>query len=128
MPTAPEVRIELADILAKVQGCSPDAVQDERKLKEDLGVDSITIVEMGEELGRRFNLYLSDDAIDGMVTVKDAINAVVRHDGATPSSSSPAVPAKLSPNRRCVRSTPQRSEPLASSPSGWASPARRWAC
>ncbi len=95
MPYPDDVREELADILAKVQGCEPDAVQPDRRLKEDLGVDSITIVEIGEELGRRFHLYLSDQSIDGFVTVKDAINAVVHHDGATPSASSPPVPATL---------------------------------
>ena len=95
MPSPDDVRDELADILAKVQGCEPDAVQPDRRLKEDLGVDSITIVEIGEELGRRFSLYLSDESLDGLVTVKDAINAVVHHDGATPSASSPPVPATL---------------------------------
>lgn len=97
MPAPDEVRTELADILATVQGCSPDAVQADSRLK-DLGVDSITIVEIGEELGRRFNLYLSDETIDGMITVKDAVNAVVRHDGASaPSSSSPPVSARFAP-------------------------------
>ncbi len=95
MPTPNDVRTELADILTQVQGCEPDAVQPNRKLKQDLGVDSITIVEIGEELGRRFNIYLTDDAIDSFVTVKDAINAVVHHDGSVPKGSSPAVPAKL---------------------------------
>lgn len=96
MPAPNDVRTQLADILATVQGCAPDAVQPESKLK-DLGVDSITIVEIGEELGRRFNVYLADDTIDGFVTVKDAINAVVHHDGATAKSGSPAVPARFTP-------------------------------
>lgn len=55
----------------------------EARLKEDLGVDSLTVVELGDELGRRFGLYLSDDTIDGLVTIEDAVNAVVHHDGAT---------------------------------------------
>lgn len=96
MPAPNDVRTQLADILAAVLGVEPDAVQPERTLK-DLGVDSITIVEVGEELGRRFNVYLSDDTIDGFVTVKDAINAVVHHDGATAGSGSPAVPAAFAP-------------------------------
>ncbi len=104
MPSPDDVRAQIADILAALHGCNPDAVQPDTKLK-DLGVDSITIVELGEELGRRFDLYLSDDAIDGMATVKDAINAVVRHDGSTQGSGSPSVPAKL--NIAPVRTTPE---------------------
>ncbi len=112
MPAPNDVRTQLADILATVQGCSPDAVQPESKLK-DLGVDSITIVEIGEELGRRFNVYLSDDTIDGFVTVKDAINAVVHHDGATAKSVRPPCP----PSSRLPRHRPPSrpsSEPPAS--------------
>lgn len=97
MPAPEDVRRELADILVQVQGCSRDAVQPDRRLKDDLGVDSITIVEIGEELGRRFNVYLADETIDGFVTIKDAINAVVHHDGSVARSGSPAVPAKLAP-------------------------------
>ncbi|GAA3536341.1 hypothetical protein GCM10022234_36450 [Aeromicrobium panaciterrae] len=96
MPAPHDVRTQIADILAAVQGVEPDAVQPESRLKE-LGVDSITIVEVGEELGRRFNVYLSDDTIDGFVTVNDAINAVVHHDGSTAGTGSPAVPAAFAP-------------------------------
>ncbi len=96
MPAPVDVRTELTDILVTVQGCPADAVQPDAKLKE-LGVDSITIVEIGEELGRRFHRYLSDETIDALVTVQDAIDAVVLHDGATPTSKSVPVPARLTP-------------------------------
>ncbi|WP_332641990.1 acyl carrier protein [Aeromicrobium sp.] len=101
MPAPKDVLAELADILAAVQGCEPETVQLETKLTE-LGVDSITMVEIGEELGRRFNIYLSDDAIDGFTTVKSAVNAVVHHDGSVARSSAPPVPAKLAPPTRPV--------------------------
>lgn len=95
MPTPDEVRTQLVDILVTVQGCGADDVTLPARLKEDLGVDSITIVEVGEELGRRFDLYLADDTIDGMTTVASAIDAVVHHDGAAAEGSSPPTPAKL---------------------------------
>ena len=66
----------------------------EASLKE-LGTDSLTIVELAEELGRRFDVYLSDDTVDALVTVQDAIDAVVRHDGSTPPSHSGRVPTAL---------------------------------
>lgn len=83
VPTPTDVHEQLTDILVRVVGCPADAVVPKARLKEDLGVDSLTVVEVGEELGRRFGLYLSDDTIDGMATVYDAINAVIRHDGST---------------------------------------------
>ncbi len=109
MPAPDDVRAQIADILGTLHGCDPEAVQPRTKLK-DLGVDSITIVELGEELGRRFDLYLSDEAIDGMVTVQNAIDAVVHHDGATAGSGSPPVPAKLTmaPIRQTAEPAPER--------------------
>ncbi|MCW2789971.1 MAG: hypothetical protein JWP56_2274 [Aeromicrobium sp.] len=80
MPSPTTVHEQLTDILVRVVGCPADAVVPEATLKE-LGTDSLTIVEVGEELGRRFDIHLSDETIDSLVTVKDAIDAVVRHDG-----------------------------------------------
>lgn len=95
MPSSSAVHEQLTDILVRVVGCPADAVTPDATLK-DLGTDSLTVVEVGEELGRRFDLYLSDDTIDSMVTIQDAIDAVVRHDGSQPPSGAPSVP-KLAP-------------------------------
>jgi acyl carrier protein len=75
-----EVREQLTDILVQVVGCAPDEVVDRAKL-QDLGVDSLAIVEMADELGRRFDLYISDDKVNGLRTVSDAVDSVVHHDG-----------------------------------------------
>jgi hypothetical protein len=75
----------------------------EASLKE-LGTDSLSIVELAEELGRRFDVYLSDDTVDALVTVQDAIDAVVRHDGSTPPSHSGRVPTTLESPAPPVRS------------------------
>lgn len=66
----------------------------EASLKE-LGTDSLTIVEMAEELGRRFDVYLSDDTVDRLVTVQDAIDSVVHHDGSTSPARAGRVPMTL---------------------------------
>ncbi|MDX6277080.1 MAG: hypothetical protein QOJ72_1208 [Nocardioidaceae bacterium] len=115
MPTPTDVHEQLTDIVVRVVGCTPDEVSPKARLKEDLGVDSITIVEIGEELGRRFDLYLSDDTIDGLVTVYDAINAVVRHDGST-------MPAELRRQPAVSRPTGQFAAPVAGTTAGTAAP------
>ena len=105
--SAEDVRSTLTDILVQVVDCAPDEVVDHVALK-DLGVDSLAIVEVGDELGRRFGIYLSDDAVNGMRTVTDAVNAVVRHDGARaprsttyqPPPSSGPLPGEATPTSR----------------------------
>ena len=93
MPKPADVEAALADIVSRVLGCDPDDVVPGASLVE-LGADSLTIVEIGEELGRRFDLYLTDQTIDGLRTVDDAVRAVVRHDGSGPTAhDAPPVPA-----------------------------------
>ena len=84
MPKPDDVRAELADILVQLVGCAPEDVVDYRAELKQLGVDSLAIVEMADELGRRFDIYLSDETVNTMRTVADAVTAVVRHDGARP--------------------------------------------
>jgi acyl carrier protein len=115
VPTPTDVHEQLTDILVRVVACPADAVVPNAKLKEDLGVDSLTIVEVGEELGRRFGLYLSDDTIDGLVTVYDAINAVVRHDGSTQ-------PAELARPRALSRPAAQFAAPAQVGTSAYVAP------
>jgi acyl carrier protein len=83
VPQPDDVRDELADILVQLVGCTPDDVVDGAELKQ-LGVDSLAIVEMADELGRRFDVYLADETVNEMRTVADAVAAVVQHDGARP--------------------------------------------
>lgn len=131
VPTPTDVHEQLTDILVRVVGCPAEAVVPKARLKEDLGVDSLTVVEVGEELGRRFGVYLSDDTIDGMVTVYDAINAVMRHDGSkqpaelarprTPSKpliqfAAPAPAAATRPAAAATTATAVTSRPAAPRP------------
>jgi acyl carrier protein len=76
VPSPSSVHEQLTDILVRVVDCPADAVVPSAVLAE-LGTDSLTIVEVGEELGRRFGVRLSDSAIDSMTTVQDAIDAVM---------------------------------------------------
>lgn len=91
MPSSSSVREQLTDILVRVVGCPADAVVPSAPLKE-LGTDSLTIVEVGEELGRRFGVHLADATIDSMMTVQDAIDAIVDHESTAPATApAPAV-------------------------------------
>ena len=98
MPQSDDVRDQLTDILVQVVGCAPEDVVDHAELKQ-LGVDSLAVVEMADELGRRFDIYLSDESVNNMRTVGDAVKAVVRHDGtrATRSTTYQAPPPTTDP-------------------------------
>ncbi|CAN5181113.1 hypothetical protein BH09ACT10_BH09ACT10_19470 [soil metagenome] len=77
MPSPRLVEAELADLLVAVVDCDRSKIKLEAELVRDLGVDSLSMVEIGDALGARFNLYIPDSRIDAMVTVQDAVDAVV---------------------------------------------------
>lgn len=77
-----EVRASVADLVVRLTGTDVSQIEPTSRLK-DLGIDSLLAVELADELGRRHGLYLSDQAVDAMRTVEDAVRAVVHHDGAT---------------------------------------------
>lgn len=96
MPSPSSVHEQLTDILVRVVNCPADAVVPTAVLAE-LGTDSLTIVEVGEELGRRFGVRLSDAAIDSMTTVQDAIDAVLAQSAADRPAPAPAPSATPAP-------------------------------
>lgn len=90
MPSSAAVHDQLTRIIVQVVGCEPSAVVQSARLGKDLGVDSLSIVEVVEKLGQNFDIYIPDETVDSMRTVQDAINAVVHHD---PKAKGPAHPA-----------------------------------
>ncbi|RYJ07482.1 MAG: acyl carrier protein [Actinomycetales bacterium] len=112
MPTPPEVREQLADILASVVEADPSDVRDEAVLK-DLGVDSLALVEVGDELGRRFGVYLTDETVDSLVTVGDAVKAVTQHDG-SPARGAARTPDAMTTIMAAPPAAPRDSEPSCS--------------
>lgn len=75
----------------QVVDCAPGAVVPTARLGKDLGVDSLSMVEVCEKLGQDFGVYISDEAINSMVTVDDAVHSITDHDG---SQAPPAAPGR----------------------------------
>ena len=93
-------------MIVQVVGCEPQAVVTAARLNKDLGVDSLSIVEIAEALGQAFDIYIDDETVNEMVTVQDAINAVVHHAGGIKGTSRPATAAALMASRREARPLP----------------------
>ncbi len=80
MPTQGEVRSTVTDLVVQLTGTPSGDVTPDAALA-DLGIDSLLMVELADELGRRHDVYLSDQTVDGLVTIDDAVAAVTSHDG-----------------------------------------------
>jgi len=63
-------------IAEKIQDVDIDDVVPEASLIEDLGADSLTIVELVMSMEEVFEIEIDDDAAEGLLTVQDAIDFI----------------------------------------------------
>ena len=57
----------------------PDAVVDSASLIEDLGADSLDMVELAIRFEREFGFDISDDAVESILTVGDVVKFLEKH-------------------------------------------------
>jgi len=69
------------DIIVEQLGVKPDQVTPEAKFIEDLGADSLDIVELVMALEEEFGLDIPDEDADKLKTVGDAMNYLQQHAG-----------------------------------------------
>ena len=63
-------------IAEKIPGVDIEDVVPEASLIEDLGADSLTIVELVMSMEELFDIEIDDDAAESLVTVQDAIDFI----------------------------------------------------
>lgn len=75
--------LEMADVLERVTkivvdrlGVEESEVKLEASFKDDLGADSLDVVELVMELEDEFDMEISDDDAEKIATVGDAVNYI----------------------------------------------------
>ena len=58
---------------------NPDEVKEESKFVEDLGADSLDVVELVMALEEKFDIEIPDTDAEKIVTVKDAMSYIENH-------------------------------------------------
>jgi acyl carrier protein len=69
MPKTKPTLEQIQQIVEEVLGVDAQQVVPEAKLIEDLGADSLDIVELVVKLEDQFQIEIEDDELDGMTTV-----------------------------------------------------------
>jgi len=76
---------ETADRVKKIVvehlGVEPEKVTEEASFIDDLGADSLDIVELVMAFEEEFNVEIPDDAAEKITTVKDAIDYINQQEG-----------------------------------------------
>lgn len=78
MASTEEIRSELAAIVNDVAGISADDVQLDKSFVDDLGVDSLSMVEIITACEDQFDVEIPDEDSKNLKTVGDAVAYIER--------------------------------------------------
>ena len=74
----PSVEERVVEIVSENLGVSKEQVKRETKFQEDLGADSLDIVELVMELEEEFEITIPDEQAEKIKTVGEAIDYIER--------------------------------------------------
>ncbi len=70
---------EVKEVVAEQLNVNADDVKEESKFVEDLGADSLDVVELIMELEEKFDIEIPDSEAENIATVGDAIKYIETH-------------------------------------------------
>ena len=70
---------KLKDILVDVLGVKAEDIKAESKFIDDLGADSLDLVELIMAFEDKFGVEISDEDAEKIITVKDALDYIEAH-------------------------------------------------
>jgi acyl carrier protein len=77
--TATNIEAKVKSIIADQLGVSEDEIKPESSFIEDLGADSLDIVELVMAMEEEFEIEIPDDQAENIKTVGDATNYINTH-------------------------------------------------
>lgn len=76
-----EIESQVKEIIVEQLDVKPEDVTESKTFTEDLGADSLAIVELVLALEEKFEVKIPDDEVDKIKTVGDAISYIKTHVG-----------------------------------------------
>jgi len=70
---------KVKEVVVEQLDCNPDEVKEDSKFIEDLGADSLDVVELVMALEEEFDIEIPDEDAEKILTVKDAIDYIESH-------------------------------------------------
>ncbi len=74
---APEVRAKIKEIVSTVSNIPVAEIDDHASYQDDLGLDSLTLLEIGVDMDYEFKLGLPEDQLQEIRSVQDAVDVVM---------------------------------------------------
>ena len=70
---------KIKEVVAEQLDCNLDEIKEDSKFVEDLGADSLDVVELVMALEEEFDIEIPDEDAEGILTVADALKYIEDH-------------------------------------------------
>ena len=70
---------DVNEVVVEQLDCETAEVKEDSKFIEDLGADSLDVVELVMALEEKFDIEIPDEDAEGILTVQDAISYIENH-------------------------------------------------
>jgi acyl carrier protein len=71
-----DIEVRIKEIICEQLDVKPEDVSEQKSFTEDLGADSLAIVELVLALEEQFDVKIPDDEVDKIKTVGDAVSYI----------------------------------------------------
>ena len=71
-----EIRSKIKEAIAKVSDIELEEIPDEASFVDDLGLDSLVLLEISVEMELEFGVEVSEDDLRTLITIQDAVALV----------------------------------------------------
>ena len=78
-----DIKTAFVEILEQVASVNRTAVTEDHRLREDLGIDSLSLIDVAVAAEDTFGIRIPDEDLEGFQTVSDALG-YIRHASVTP--------------------------------------------
>ena len=74
-----EIRAKIKKSIATITNISPEEITENASYKDDLKLDSLTILEIAVDAEYQFKISIPEDDLDAIRTVNDTVNVVQQY-------------------------------------------------
>ena len=74
-----EIRARITKSISTITNISPDEITENASYKDDLKLDSLTILEIAVDAEYQFKISIPEDDLSAIRTVNDTVNVVQQH-------------------------------------------------
>ena len=73
-----EIRSTIKKSISQVTGIDPSTISDSASYEQDLGLDSLSILEIAVSVESQFQFQATDEELTSIRTIEDTVNLVIR--------------------------------------------------